>query len=130
MEDHKSPLYEDVESSSASSETVGFLGNLKPTRQRSRLWNLQNLRIGLEVLLAATLLFLFASGSVHLLHGTSGPPKYGPTLPRKSVILGNTAGFGPDITYNNHEMLWNETEMNRIHRNWQQLFPSKSSKHF
>ncbi|KAJ5972474.1 uncharacterized protein N7479_002392 [Penicillium vulpinum] len=48
---------------------------------------------------------------------------YGPTLPRKPVIFGNTAGFGPDIPYNDPEMLRNSTRMREIHRNWHTLFP-------
>lgn len=125
MEEDKSRLYEDVESASASSETIGFLGNRKPMRQQSGFGTLRNLRLALELSLAALVLFLFASGSVSLPLRKSGPPSYGPVLPRKSVILGNTAALGPDIEYNNQEMLWNETEMKHVHRNWQQLFPSK-----
>lgn len=125
MMERKSREYEDVESS-LSSETTRFLENIniKDTRKKVQPNRLQILRISVEVFLSAFLLFLFASGSVKLRREQS-VPRYGPTLPRKSVILGNTAGLGPSITYNNHEMLWNATEMNHIHRNWQQLFPRK-----
>ncbi|KAH8668241.1 hypothetical protein BGZ60DRAFT_528569 [Tricladium varicosporioides] len=121
MEDHKTSLYKDIESSSNSSETTGFLGGSKPTRQRNRLLNLHNARSVFELFLVGTFVFLFASGSIH--RHSPGSARYGPQLPRKDVILGNAAGLGPNIEYNNHEMLWNATEMNRIHRNWQQLFP-------
>ncbi|KGO67150.1 Protein of unknown function DUF3328 [Penicillium italicum] len=35
--------------------------------------------------------------------------KYGPTLPRKDVIFGNTAGLGPELDYQDPEMLRNAT---------------------
>ena len=128
MEEEKSRLFEDMESASASSDTLGFLGHPRPMRQPRRIGNPQILRVVFELLLSALVLFLFASGSVHLPRRTSAPPHYGPVLPRKSVILGNTAALGPNIEYNNQEMLWNETEMNHIHRNWQELFPSRCPK--
>ncbi|GAB7351650.1 hypothetical protein MBLNU459_g2254t2 [Dothideomycetes sp. NU459] len=114
--------YEDVESSAAASETTGFLNGNEPLQKQRRLWSFQNLRIVLEVALLSTLIALFASGSVHVSHKSTKSPQYGPIVPRKDVLLGNTAGFGPDLVYNNHEMLWNATEMKHIHRNWQQLF--------
>lgn len=123
-------LYEDVESTSASSdsETVGFIGGIKTMREPSRRWkfNLSVLRIALELCLTTVLLGLIASGSIHISRGVTEHRKFGPTLPRKEVILGNAAGFGPPIEYNNQAMLSNRTEMARIHRNWQQLFPSES----
>lgn len=124
-------LYEDVESTSVSdSETAGFIGGIKATREPSRQlrWkmNLSFLRLGLEVCLATILLSLIASDSIHFSHRTTKHRIFGPTLPRKEVILGNAAGFGPPIEYNNQAMLSNRTEMARIHRNWQQLFPSES----
>lgn len=122
-------LYNDVESTidSSDGETTGFMGHIKTKREPHRRWrmNLSLLRVALEVLLAAVLLGLFASGSIHLSHGVSEYRRFGPTLPRKEVILGNAAGFGPPIEYNNQAMLSNRTEMARIHRNWQQLFPSE-----
>ncbi|CAK48055.1 hypothetical protein M747DRAFT_245711 [Aspergillus niger ATCC 13496] len=51
---------------------------------------------------------------------------FGPTLPRKPVIFGNTAGLGPDLVYHDTEMMWNKTRMQEIHRNWHSLFPQKS----
>lgn len=129
MEDDKSRLYGDVESSSVSSETARFLDNdlnINQIRRRKRLTWLQILRILLELCMATFLLVLFISGSVDFKHHHSArSPIYGPVLPRKDVILGNAAHLGPDIEYNNQEMLWNKTEMNHIHRNWQQLFPSE-----
>ena len=122
-------LYEDVESTSASSdsETAGFMGGIKTMKEPRRRWslNFSLLRIACELSLAAILVGLIASDSIHFSHGATQHRKFGPTLPRKEVILGNAAGFGPPIEYNNQEMLSNRTEMARIHRNWQQLFPSK-----
>jgi hypothetical protein len=118
-------LYSDVEST--DSETAGFIGSVKVLREPHRRWklNLSLLRIALEVCLTAVLLGLIASGSIHLSRGAPAPRTFGPTLPRKEVIMGNAAGFGPQIEYNNIAMLSNRTEMARIHRNWQQLFPSE-----
>jgi hypothetical protein len=118
-------IYNDVEST--DSETAGFIGSVKVMREPHRRWRLsfRLLRIGLEVCLTAVLLGLFVSGSIHLSHGAPTLRTFGPTLPRKEVIMGNAAGFGPPIEYNNIEMLSNRTEMARIHRNWQQLFPSE-----
>jgi hypothetical protein len=118
-------LYNDVEST--DSETAGFIGSVKVLREPHRRWklNLSLLRIALEVCLTAVLLGLIASGSIHLSRGAPAPRTFGPTLPRKEVIMGNAAGFGPQIEYNNIAMLSNRTEMARIHRNWQQLFPSE-----
>lgn len=48
-------------------------------------------------------------------------------VPRKSVVLGKDAGFGPDIVYHDNLMLSNFTRMQEIHRNWQELFPSESN---
>jgi hypothetical protein len=120
--------YEDVESTTASSdsETTGFIGGVKAVREPSRRLklNLSLLRIASELCLAAVLFGLIASGSIHFSRQAPEHRKFGPTLPRKEVILGNAAGFGPQIEYNNQAMLSNRTEMARIHRNWQQLFPS------
>ncbi|KAH8811326.1 hypothetical protein F5884DRAFT_781778 [Xylogone sp. PMI_703] len=113
------PLYEDVE----SSESTEFLSKENQPRSRNIVRRLLNLRVLFEVSLVVTLITLFSTGSVHLPHKNTGPPRYGPTLPRKSVIIGNTAGFGPDIVYNDIEMMRNATRMKEIHRNWQQLFP-------
>jgi hypothetical protein len=122
-------LYDDVESATASSdnERAGLIGGIKTMNEPSQRWklNFRLLRIAMELFLTAVLLSLVASGSIHFSHGVTEYRKFGPTLPRKEVILGNAAGFGPPIEYNNQEMLSNRTEMARIHRNWQQLFPSE-----
>lgn len=122
-------LYEDVESTATSSdsETAGFMGSVKTMREPSRRWklNLSLLRIFVEICLTAVLVGLIASRSIHFSHGLPKYRKFGPTMPRKEVILGNAAGFGPPIEYNNQAMLSNRTEMAKIHRNWQQLFPSE-----
>ncbi|KAK3373049.1 hypothetical protein B0T24DRAFT_678531 [Lasiosphaeria ovina] len=107
-----------------SEASAGFLTRTRRNYQRQRVdWNLRNLNILFEVSLVAALVALFASGSVYLPMNRTKPLAFGPIVPRKPVILGNTAGFGPDIVYNDHEMLWNKTRMKQIHRNWQQLFP-------
>jgi hypothetical protein len=118
-------LYNDVEST--DSETAGFIGSVQVLREPHRRWklNLSLLRIALEVCLTAVLLGLIASGSIHLSHGAPAPRTFGPTLPRKEAIMGNAAGFGPQIEYKNTAMLSNRTEMARIHRIWQRLFPSE-----
>ncbi|KAJ4289891.1 hypothetical protein N0V90_011224 [Kalmusia sp. IMI 367209] len=128
MEFEKQDIYEDVESTSASSESerAGFIGGSIKTMDEPRRplgLDLSVLRVAIELGLAIILLGLIASGSIHFSHGETKYRKFGPTLPRKEVILGNAAGFGPPIEYNNQEMLQNRTEMARIHRNWQQLFP-------
>jgi hypothetical protein len=118
--------YGDVESSSVSSETARFLENDHIHIKRRRRFNyLQILRIAFEVGMVAVLAGLFISGSVKFKHHHDSSPIYGPIFPRKNVILGNAAHLGPDVEYNNQKMLWNKTEMNHIHRNWQQLFPSE-----
>ncbi|KAL2060781.1 hypothetical protein VTL71DRAFT_9423 [Oculimacula yallundae] len=106
----------------SSSESVEFIPKSPLPKPRGQFRQIFNLRLLFECALVFMLLLLFISGSVHSVqhHGT---PEYGPTLPRKSVILGNTAGFGPDIAYNDPLMLTNATRMKEIHRNWQQLFP-------
>lgn len=48
-------------------------------------------------------------------------------VPRKPVIFGNTAGFGPDIDYQDPQMLLNATRMREIHKNWHNLFPREFS---
>ena len=44
-------------------------------------------------------------------------------VPRRDVIFGNTAGLGPELDYDDPEMLRNATRMREIHRNWHSLFP-------
>lgn len=44
-------------------------------------------------------------------------------VPETTVKFGNTAGFGPDIVYIDHEMLWNATHKRELHENWQKLYP-------
>lgn len=47
------------------------------------------------------------------------------TVPRRDVLFGNTAGLGPELDYDDPEMLRNATRMREIHRNWHSLFPRK-----
>jgi hypothetical protein len=134
--------YRDVESSSTTSEDAGLLSGTKTPESPVRTTRLRYLRIFIELVLTATLVALFATNSVKFPERNSAVKRYGPIrkwrkqfnkwfqylitslVPRKDVIFGNTAGFGPDLVYNSHEMLWNATELKHIHRNWQQLFPS------
>ena len=51
-------------------------------------------------------------------------------VPRKPVVLGKDAGFGPDIVYHDNLMLKNFTRMQEIHMNWQELFPSELNASF
>lgn len=44
-------------------------------------------------------------------------------VPETTVKFGNTAGFGPDLVYVDHEMLWNATHKRELHENWQKLYP-------
>ncbi|KAF2719733.1 hypothetical protein K431DRAFT_295722 [Polychaeton citri CBS 116435] len=125
MPDYKPEKYDDTEcsGSSVSSETVRLCEEDHARIQRPRpLWHKQRFRIIVKAVLVTTVLTLSFTGV------WPRPPlnghHFGPILPRKSVVLGNTAGFGPDVDYNNHEMLWNATEMSHIHQNWQKLFPS------
>jgi len=76
-------LYEDIESSSVSSETAGFLGGLdiKAVKSWSPLILLRNLRIIFELLLISLLLLLLISGSIHLPSKTTESPHYGLVLP-------------------------------------------------
>lgn len=58
-------------------------------------------------------------------HASAQPliPNVFTTVPRKPVIFGNTAGLGPDIDYQDPQMLLNATRMREIHKNWHSLFP-------
>jgi hypothetical protein len=44
-------------------------------------------------------------------------------VPEKEVVFSNIAGFGPQIVYVDHDMLWNATHKRELHENWQQLYP-------
>ena len=120
-------IYEDVESSTASSicEGASFIGNTTKKPGRRCKLNFALIRIALELCLAGVLLILVATDSIHFSHKATEHRRFGPSLRRKEVILGNAAGLGPALEYNNQDMLSNRTEMARIHRNWQQLFPSE-----
>ncbi|RDI81222.1 hypothetical protein Vi05172_g8789 [Venturia inaequalis] len=113
--------YYDTESEDQTSEEAGFLGTHQHPKSRNpRWWWLPYLRISLDLVPVTILILLSAMGAIQ--NPYAKDDKYGPTIARKNVILGNSAGFGPDVVYNNHEMLWNKTEMSRVHRNWQPLF--------
>lgn len=126
----KDKLYDMEAMTDSSSETAGFLGQRPKSTRKISPRNVAVVRLIFELVLSSTLLFLLVSGSIRLPRKEGGYKRYGPNLPRKDVILGNTAGFGPEVTYNNHEMLWNKTEMQKVHRNWQQLFPSAHDSSF
>jgi hypothetical protein len=89
----------------------GVLGGqeAKPVKSSGSMKYLQSVRIVHEVCLVSSFVLLLDSGSVHLSNRKLPPPHYGPFLPWKDVILGNTVSFGPDINFNKERMLWNKT---------------------
>lgn len=50
------------------------------------------------------------------------------SVPERVVIFGDDYRFGPDLTYADPAMFYNETLLGEIYDNWQHMFPSKWSK--
>ncbi|CAI7574166.1 unnamed protein product [Penicillium glandicola] len=112
---------DDKHSDSISSST----GLLNERTSESRVASLRKY-IGLRLLFEGFLVFSLFITLVSIAHNPKAAKasSYGPTLPRKDVIFGNTAGLGPDLDYEDPEMLRNATRMREIHRHWHSLFPS------
>ncbi|KAL1983819.1 hypothetical protein VTN96DRAFT_9905 [Rasamsonia emersonii] len=117
---HEHP-YDDAQSSSESTE---FLAKLELRKPRTPLRKYLDLRLLFEAGLIIIIIAMLISGAMNRRTPDFKNVTYGPTLPRKKVVFGNTAGFGPEITYHDTEMMRNATRMKEIHRNWQQLFPT------
>ncbi|KAJ5202333.1 hypothetical protein N7449_004412 [Penicillium cf. viridicatum] len=114
---------DDKHSDSISSST----GLLNEITSKSRVASLRKY-IDLRLIFEGFLVFSLFITLVSIRHSpeesnAAKESKYGPTLPRRDVIFGNTAGFGPDLDYDDPEMLRNATRMREIHRNWHSLFP-------
>ncbi|GKZ37822.1 hypothetical protein AbraIFM66950_009611 [Aspergillus brasiliensis] len=117
----------DVESLSPSSgllnETKIKITSSPLTKKSAFLWKHVNARLLFEVFLVFCLVVAVISNGRSAKTDVVHERRFGPTLPRKPVIFGNTAGLGPDLVYHDTEMMWNKTRMQEIHMNWHALFP-------
>ncbi|KAF7525076.1 hypothetical protein G7054_g11199 [Neopestalotiopsis clavispora] len=120
-------------SSLDSSEELGFISEHSKIKHKSsnsirqRLSNM-SARTMVETLMGGlifVLLIIIASyHSARTKQSKSNRlPRFGPALPEKVVKFGNVAGFGPDLVYVDHEMMWNATHKRELHENWQALYP-------